>query len=46
LKRGSVDYARYGDPLDNQLWLEDFGTETRASWGQAIDPTDLKIYRR
>ncbi len=46
LKRGSVNYARYADPSGSQLWLEDFGTETRASWGQVIDAADLKIYRR
>ncbi len=46
VKRGSVEYARYATPSGDRLWVEDFGTETRASWGQVVDPTDLKTYRR
>jgi hypothetical protein len=46
VKRGSVEYARYADASGSRLWVEDFGTETRTSWGQVVDPTDLKTYRR
>ncbi len=46
VKRGSVEYARYTDASGSRLWVEDFGTETRTSWGQVVDPTDLKTYRR
>ncbi len=46
VKRGSVEYARYADASGNRLWVEDYGTETRASWGQVVDPTEVKSYRR
>jgi hypothetical protein len=46
VKRGSVEYASYADASGSRLWVEDFGIETRASWGQVVDPTDLKTYRR
>lgn len=44
-KRGDVDYARYVSD-DTRLWIENFGTETRAMVGQIIDVTELKVYRR
>lgn len=44
-KRGSVNYARYA--ADNaRLWVENFGSETRAMYGQTIDASELKVYRR
>lgn len=46
VKRGSVNYARCTADAGSRLWLEDFGTEARAMWGQTIEATDLKLYRR
>ena len=45
VKRGSVSYARYRAG-DVRLWLEDFGTETRAMLGQIIDAHDVTAYRK
>lgn len=44
-RRGTVEYARYTNS-DARLWIENFGTETRAMVGQTIDVTELKVYRR
>ncbi|MBI5034170.1 MAG: DUF4178 domain-containing protein [Chloroflexi bacterium] len=44
-KRGTVDYARYVD-ADARLWAENFGTETRVMYGQTIDSSELKVYRK
>ena len=45
VKRGSVTYARYSAG-DARLWLENFGTETRAMLGQTIDARDVTAYRK
>ncbi len=45
-RRGSVEYARYSNAAGSQLWLEDYGTEMRAFWGQVVDPIELRTYRR
>ena len=45
-KRGNVNYARYTGDLGSILWLEDYGNETHAMVGRAIDVTEIKIYRR
>lgn len=45
-KRGSVDFARYVADNGTRLWFEDFGSETRAMYGHAIDVTDVSVYRR
>jgi hypothetical protein len=45
VRRGSVMYARYR--ADNvRLWLEDFGTETRAMLGEVLDARDVTVYRK
>lgn len=46
IKRGNVEYARYAGEAGSILWIEDFGTETRAMQGQTLDPSELKLYRR
>ena len=45
-KRGSVEYARYVTESGARLWIENFGTETRTMYGQVIDVSELKMYRR
>ncbi len=45
VKRGSVSYARY-NAGDARLWLEDFGTESRAMFGEIIDARDVTAYRK
>jgi hypothetical protein len=45
VKRGSVSYARYTAD-DSRLWIEDFGTETRAMIGQVTESSELIAYRK
>jgi hypothetical protein len=46
IKRGAANYARYTCDAPNRLWLEDFGTESRAMAGSVVDMSEFKIYRR
>ncbi len=46
VKRGAVEYARYGTETGARLWVENFGTETRVMYGQTIEASELKVYRR
>ncbi len=46
VKRGSVNFARYTADSGKRLWVEDFGTETRATAGQAVDTSELVVYRK
>ncbi len=46
VKRGTVEYARYGADSGARLWIENFGTETRIMFGHTLDVTEVKIYRR
>ncbi|MBI4787657.1 MAG: DUF4178 domain-containing protein [Chloroflexi bacterium] len=45
-KRGSANYARYRSDAGSHLWVEDFGSETRTMAGQAVDASELRVYRR
>jgi len=46
VKRGTVEYARYGAESGARLWIENFGADTRAMFGHTLDITEVKIYRR
>lgn len=46
MRRGSANYARYAGDQGERLWIEDYGTEKRAMQGQAIEASDLTVYRR
>jgi hypothetical protein len=46
VKRGSAQYARYASESDARLWIENFGSETRVMFGQAIDASELRVYRK
>lgn len=45
-KRGTVEYARYAAESGARLWIEDFGPERRTMFGQTIDVSELKVYRK
>jgi Domain of unknown function (DUF4178) len=45
-KPGSVNYTRYATDGGGRLWIEDWGTETRVQTGQAVDPMEIKLYRK
>lgn len=46
VKRGNVEYARYVGEAGSILWIENFGTETRAMQGLTLTPEDVRVYRR
>jgi hypothetical protein len=46
VKRGSVNYARYIADAGSRLWIEDFVAERHVMWGQTIDASELRLYRR
>lgn len=45
-KPGSVNYARYTVDGGGRLWIEDWGTETRVQGGQAVDPMEIRLFRK
>lgn len=46
IRRGSVDFARYTADAGKRVWVEDFGTETRAMAGPVIDSSEFVVYRK
>lgn len=44
-RRGSVEYSIYL-LNDSRLWIEKFGPDTRSMFGQTVDASDLKVYKK
>jgi hypothetical protein len=45
-QNGSVNYHRYQGDGGARLWVEDWGTETRVTAGNVVDPQQVKLYRK
>ncbi|HZQ08929.1 MAG TPA: DUF4178 domain-containing protein [Anaerolineae bacterium] len=45
-QNGSVNYHRYQSDGGARLWVEDWGTETRVTAGNLVDPFEVKLYRK
>lgn len=45
-QNGTVNYHRYQGDSGARLWVEDWGTETRITAGNVVDPQEVKLYRK
>lgn len=45
-RSGQVTFGVYSAPDDSRLWIEQYGTGSRTTLGQIVDPSEIRVYRR